>query len=46
MSGMDSGGNWNVCEEIVSGNVETSEDYTYFVMKRFIMHFIISKTGS
>lgn len=28
MSGMNSGGNWNICAEIVAGNVETSEDYT------------------
>lgn len=38
MSGIDSGGKWNICAEIVAGNVETSEDYTYFVIKKSIKH--------
>lgn len=29
MSEMDSEGNWNICAEIVAGNVETSKDYIF-----------------
>lgn len=38
MSEMDSGGSWHICAETVTGNVETSEDYTSFVIKRSIKH--------
>lgn len=30
ISEMDSGGNWNICAEIIAGNVETSKDYIFY----------------